>query len=329
MESKGISQSTDDDPGESLEQIVDVVDGDNASENQPLPVILSPAQLRQKKKAAAAAATAETADTAVVTVTGSVATLSDGKLLSLLAARAVDSDVLKKKLQDLLGVRDFFQAERVNWGQWMASCAGQIPQAQWPSFRQDAYDLVCSYLPAPPIAPLPPVNPPSTTIVTTAGGSTPLVSRSLSEPSTSMSTTMSARPLFPDQQQQQQPQPLSGQQQQVQSFSGGTYMSQLQSGYYNYPTGQSPQFNQSMFPQSNQGQSSLVMPNIASIPGQYTSATTAPAGSRGERSSFSPNRFSNLNTPDCGNNSGSSALAGSFSPVIDSMNVLNTSQEAE
>ena len=99
--------------------------------------------------------------TATTTVSVSPSsTITDANLLNVLAARAVDSEALKKKLEEVIGSRDFMQCERLNWGQWLSSCAGQVEAHRWASFRKDSLELMEKYLPTtdhtpPPKAPVP------------------------------------------------------------------------------------------------------------------------------------------------------------------------------
>lgn len=247
----------------------------------------------------------------------SIGTVSDGKLLQVLAARAVDSESLKKKLEELCGLKDFVTAERVNWGQWLASCAGQVAPARWESFRQETYDLMCRYVPTHP-------TPLATTSVTSSVVcTTPTITRSLSAPSstpvattastlTTLSSARSISALFSDQQQQPYPQPQQQALQQAchqyQQPAHGQYMSPHASQYYGYSA-----------PSLYLGQSVSTGPV----------AGTSGASSQGQVQAYStPNpqsegAISNLTTPEMPSASTSTQPSSFTTSLLDSLNVLN------
>ena len=94
--------------------------------------------------------------------TGSLALNLDkdsSSLLNALASRAVDSEQLKRKLENLVDSGDMYKLEKISWGQWMGTCAAQVPSDKWVTFRQRAYDLICEFVPPHPAGPAPPSVP--------------------------------------------------------------------------------------------------------------------------------------------------------------------------
>jgi len=139
-------------------------------DGEELPVMPRPGDRQQRKKSTTSATTTPASTSAAAQA--AAASLSDGSLLQVLAARTVDSQSLKKRMEEMMGWKDFKAAERVNWGQWLSSCAGQVAPERWSSFRHDTYELMCKYVPEPPL------NPTTTTVVTST--STPPFSPGLS-----------------------------------------------------------------------------------------------------------------------------------------------------
>lgn len=288
-------------------------------DNEDLPTINSTGSCGSRRKKGTVVPAAAAGSSAELPTNAS--SLSDGKLLQVLAARAVDSEGLKKKLEDMLGIKDFNTAERINWGQWFASCAGQIPAVHWGSFRQESLDLIWRYLPSSrdgPDAPIP----------VSAPAPAP-VSRSMSAPSSSsaFSAPTSLQSSLYGQQ---------GGQQLSSSVSGQSYMrSQQSSSLSGYYGGYCPPTTQPVQPQPLYSPTSAMYQQGQQVVGQSASSQPSAAG---QVQSYSPSSrvFSNLSTPEL-NSANSSVVANSalvtgssaFSPNLlsDSFSVLQNEQD--
>ena len=88
----------------------------------PFPVVSTPAQRGRRKSRTG------------TTRQGACASASETELLQMLTTRAVESEMLKRKLDDLISTSDVVKQEKVNWGQWMASCVAQVPDNRWAEF---------------------------------------------------------------------------------------------------------------------------------------------------------------------------------------------------
>lgn len=286
-----------DEDDEEEEQVTAV--SDLPADEEPLPEVSRP------KRRAKATETCTATTTTTTTSDTSISTLSDGKLLQVLTARAVDSESLKKRLTDMLGVKDPLDNEKMNWGQWMASCAYQVPRERWASFRQETYDLLCSYVPHT----LQPVATTTTTITTSTVArtdtvTTAAVSRSLSAPAES---TGSSGPSTTFSQQSYH---------QLQSFGGGDqYLQQTpqSSGFYtNYPSSQSG-YTPSMY---SQGPSGRFTQGQSSAPSVAAGSSGLQSQGQGQVPSYSPSHraFSNLSTPELP--SGDTSFSPSFTSLL-------------
>ena len=76
------------------------------------------------------------------------------ELLKILTARAVETEVLKKKLDDLVSSNDVVKQEKLNWGAWLATCVSQVPQDRWDEYTQSSLDHIRQFVrtSAPPIS---------------------------------------------------------------------------------------------------------------------------------------------------------------------------------
>ena len=74
-------------------------------------------------------------------------TKSESDLLKMLTARAVETEVLKRKLDELVTSGDAVKQEKLNWGQWMASCVAQVADDKWVDFTRKSFDLIREFVP--------------------------------------------------------------------------------------------------------------------------------------------------------------------------------------
>ena len=116
-----ISQDEDDDEAQVVECQVD----------RTLPSMITPLSRRKRTAVSSASSKPE----------------SDPNVLSVLTSRAVDTEKLKKKLDDLISSNDVYKAEKQNWGIWFASCCIQVPADKWMFFRKKSLDLIMECVP--------------------------------------------------------------------------------------------------------------------------------------------------------------------------------------
>ena len=73
---------------------------------------------------------------------------SDERLLQALSRRAVDSETLRKRLEELLTKSpDTKYAERMDYGKWFTDSCVLVPDNLWPQFRTNVYNLVSAATP--------------------------------------------------------------------------------------------------------------------------------------------------------------------------------------
>ena len=71
-----------------------------------------------------------------------------------LASRAVDSEQLKQKLDSVLAANTQPEkAEKLNYGQWVASCIAQVPDRRWAQFLNRSFALIQEFVPRPSAQP--------------------------------------------------------------------------------------------------------------------------------------------------------------------------------
>lgn len=105
---------------------------------------------RRKDRAATKAAPVTTA------TAPTVITPLDQNLIQFLASRAVDSEQLKKRLDSVLAEsRDPQMAEKLHYGQWMASCIAQVPDDRWAEFIAQSVALLGEFVPNHHLPPAP------------------------------------------------------------------------------------------------------------------------------------------------------------------------------
>ena len=104
--------------------------------DQPFPSLTTPAQ-RGKRKSQTA-----------TTPQAASGCPTDTDLLNMLTARAVESEVLKRKLDDLVSSDDVVKQEKLNWGQWMASCIAQVSDNRWVEFTDRSLSFIREFVPA-------------------------------------------------------------------------------------------------------------------------------------------------------------------------------------
>ena len=126
------------------------------------------------------------------TVRPTGAAVIDQNLLDILAGRAVDSDLLKRRFESVLAEGDRpFHSEKLHWGQWLAACTNQVQEGDWNDFTKVTHDMMRRFVkhhpvgvavappqcPAqPPPGPLPRRDPPAPQVgpsVQTSKQSTP------------------------------------------------------------------------------------------------------------------------------------------------------------
>lgn len=249
------------------------------TEGEDLPTIHGPDRSRraEKRRAAPTATRAQAPE-------ASVTDMSTGSLIQILAARTVDSELLKKQLLDMCGVKDFKYQERVSFGQWLSSCAGQVPEEKWTEFISECVDLMNRFV--------------NRTTATATTSTAPSLTRSMSAPSHS-------DPSFT----------------QLSNISQGHYAPQYYGSYQPQP-GQSYQASGTNIAPTQQTFSAAQSAfSTQETFGQYSSTQSAGQSSRDQAGSFSPPpvnlSLSNV-TPDC------SAFSNVSSTYLESLAIINT-----
>jgi len=102
---------------------------------QALPNIAVPRSVRDPRTRAETVTSQSTMVTTSVTTPITRHGAIDQSLLRLLAERAVDSEQLKRKLEDVLAEGDRpLHAEKLYFGQWVAACTMQISDHDWAEY---------------------------------------------------------------------------------------------------------------------------------------------------------------------------------------------------
>ena len=104
------------------------------TDEPPLPSLVNVAERRKQKKASAAAKSS--------TSTSSTGDISHAELLKLLTARAVDTEMLKTKIDELITCGDVRKQEKMNFGQWVGSRIMQVPDEHFDAFQQDCFKYI-------------------------------------------------------------------------------------------------------------------------------------------------------------------------------------------
>jgi len=133
-----------DDDDAPASQEVDDLETAEAGDDEVFPIIQGP------KRRATKPPTTTPSTTVVTTVLQSASTTTttiDPVVLQSLAARAVRSDELKRKLDSVLAEHtNPDKAEKLNWGQWLSTCATMVPNDTWSHFLNDSFALMSRYV---------------------------------------------------------------------------------------------------------------------------------------------------------------------------------------
>ena len=68
------------------------------------------------------------------------------ELLHMLTDRAVEIEVLKRKLDEFVSSDEVVKQEKLNWGLWMASVIAQVSDNRWAEFQQRSLSFMREFV---------------------------------------------------------------------------------------------------------------------------------------------------------------------------------------
>lgn len=109
-----------------------------------LPVLTTPVPRNQRKKRLVPETPRTVSDKS-----------GEEQLINLLAVRSSELTEVQKKLDQMSTLGDMVKQEKLNWGQWLASCTAQVIDSRWVEFRAKTLSVVEQYVTANAPPPVP------------------------------------------------------------------------------------------------------------------------------------------------------------------------------